>query len=176
MSIFFIWSMAFMTRFDFAGSGSLSIQPGGQCSRQVTDPPDIGAPSSRLSKGSLTTVLLLEDEPALRHLLSRALLVAGFRVLEGGDGREGLLLAQANPGAVGMVVTDIDMPLMDGGEEQASAGRRERLPDHWALPGGVRGRRTRRGGESAPAPAQVVGVWTSARATSPGGNGLAVAV
>jgi DNA-binding response OmpR family regulator len=112
-----------MTRFDFAGSGSLSIRPGGQCSRQVTDPPDIGAPSSRLPTGSLTTVLLLEDEPALRHLLSRALLVAGFRVLEGGNGREALLLAQANPGAVGMVVTDIDMPLMDG-IEFAQAFRR----------------------------------------------------
>ncbi len=37
---------------------------------------------------------------------------AGYRVIEAGDGREGL--TQANSNSVNMIVTDLNMPVMNG--------------------------------------------------------------
>jgi DNA-binding response OmpR family regulator len=60
------------------------------------------------------SILLLEDEPMLRHLMTRVLTESGFSVLEGEDGRQGVQLARAHRGRFLIAVTDIDMPVMDG--------------------------------------------------------------
>jgi PAS domain S-box-containing protein len=60
------------------------------------------------------TVLVVEDEPAVRAMLSRTLAEAGYRVLEAGDGRGALDLLDAEPGQIDLVLTDVVMPRMSG--------------------------------------------------------------
>lgn len=66
-----------------------------------------------LRRGAGQTILLVDDEPAIRELARRALRKAGYEVLVAGDGREALAaLRDAAP--VEVIVTDIMMPGMDG--------------------------------------------------------------
>jgi two-component system, sensor histidine kinase and response regulator len=58
------------------------------------------------------TILVVEDEPALRELVREILETAGFRVATAANGRKGLeALARLTPH---LVLSDIKMPLMDG--------------------------------------------------------------
>jgi two-component system cell cycle sensor histidine kinase/response regulator CckA len=70
----------------------------------------------RSSGGSTGTLLLVEDEPALRELVREFLTTSGYRVLAAADGLEALALIAAEPGAVDLVVTDVLMPGMPGVE------------------------------------------------------------
>jgi two-component system chemotaxis response regulator CheY len=58
------------------------------------------------------TVLAVDDSPSLRQMVAFTLKGAGYRVIEAGDGREGLDKARAQP--VQLVLTDQNMPNMDG--------------------------------------------------------------
>lgn len=58
-------------------------------------------------------ILVVEDEPALRNVMARALTRAGYRVIEGTDGLEALELLEGSV-RIEMVVTDVRMPDMDG--------------------------------------------------------------
>lgn len=60
------------------------------------------------------TVLLVDDEQLLRRLLSRMLLEAGFGVVEAENGAVALETARKIDGGLGLVVTDVHMPVMDG--------------------------------------------------------------
>jgi PAS domain S-box-containing protein len=62
------------------------------------------------------TILLVEDEPAVRDLAARVLRSQGYAVLEAGDGIEALqLLAQQPDAHVDLLMTDVVMPRMGGG-------------------------------------------------------------
>ncbi|MBA3821867.1 MAG: response regulator, partial [Deltaproteobacteria bacterium] len=79
----------------------------------------VDAAVTRIATGSGTaagTVLLAEDEPALRQLMHRFLSRAGYRVLAAADAKEALALFAQEDGAVDVVVTDIVMPGMSGVE------------------------------------------------------------
>jgi two-component system, chemotaxis family, chemotaxis protein CheY len=59
------------------------------------------------------TVLVVDDSSSLRALVKLALTRAGYAVIEGADGREGL--AQLDKAAkVHLIVSDVNMPNMDG--------------------------------------------------------------
>lgn len=60
------------------------------------------------------TVLLVEDENAVRMGGVRALTSRGYTVLEAGDGVEALEVFNEAEGAVDIVVSDVVMPEMDG--------------------------------------------------------------
>jgi len=60
------------------------------------------------------TVLVVEDDPLVRGITSRALRGAGYRVLEAGDGREAIEVVGEASGPVDLVVTDVVMPGMSG--------------------------------------------------------------
>jgi DNA-binding response OmpR family regulator len=62
------------------------------------------------------TILVVEDEPALLALLSRALTLAGYRVLSASDGRQALEVARGLDRRADLVVTDVVMPGLDGRE------------------------------------------------------------
>ncbi len=60
------------------------------------------------------TVLAIDDSRTMRQMVNHALVEAGYRVLQAGDGIEGLEVLQAHGREIDVVVTDINMPRMDG--------------------------------------------------------------
>jgi two-component system cell cycle sensor histidine kinase/response regulator CckA len=62
------------------------------------------------------TILLVEDEPAVRDLVERVLNSRGYQVLSAGHGGDALQLAQGRKGEIDLVLTDIVMPAMSGRE------------------------------------------------------------
>ena len=74
------------------------------------------------------TILLVEDEPAVRQLFAQALIRAGYRVFEARNGQEALQLFEQHGDAVDMLLTDMRMPYMGGAElAQHLRARREGL-------------------------------------------------
>jgi CheY-like chemotaxis protein len=65
-----------------------------------------------LSKAS--KILLVDDEELVRSLLARLLTHSGYEVEEADNGASGLQAARRLDGALSLIVTDIDMPVMDG--------------------------------------------------------------
>jgi PAS domain S-box-containing protein len=82
-------------------------------------------PAPTLASGE--TVLIVEDEPAVRQMASRALREYGYRVLEASHGREALEILERCEGSIRLLLTDVVMPEMDGPELARRAG--ERRPD-----------------------------------------------
>lgn len=71
----------------------------------------------RLKHGMHTgseTILLVDDEKALRRLAKRVLSEAGYRVLEAGDGAMALRVAAEEVGEIDLVLTDVEMPTLGG--------------------------------------------------------------
>jgi two-component system, cell cycle sensor histidine kinase and response regulator CckA len=62
------------------------------------------------------TILLVEDEEAVRTMISRVLTGNGYRVLEASQGNEALEICRRHPGSVHLMVTDVIMPQMSGRE------------------------------------------------------------
>jgi len=60
------------------------------------------------------TVLLVEDEDAVRSFAARALGQRGYQVLEASTGAEALEVFEGHDGDVDLVVSDVVMPEMDG--------------------------------------------------------------
>jgi two-component system, chemotaxis family, chemotaxis protein CheY len=58
------------------------------------------------------TVLVVDDSTSMRQMVTFTLKSAGFEVLEGGNGQEGLARVQGK--TVNLVITDLNMPVMDG--------------------------------------------------------------
>ncbi len=59
-------------------------------------------------------VLLVDDEELVRQLLARILDDAGYAVEEADNGASGLQAARRLDGSLSLVITDINMPVMDG--------------------------------------------------------------
>jgi PAS domain S-box-containing protein len=60
------------------------------------------------------TILLVEDEEALRKMTCELLVESGYTVLEAGDGLEALEIAQRHKGPIHLLLTDVVMPRMGG--------------------------------------------------------------
>jgi two-component system cell cycle sensor histidine kinase/response regulator CckA len=71
-------------------------------------------------RGLGETVVLAEDEDALRVLLGRVLAGSGYHVIAGRNGAEALEAVHARGGRVDVVVTDVVMPRMTGTELAAA--------------------------------------------------------
>ncbi len=73
------------------------------------------------------TVLLVEDEDAVRLFASRALSSKGYHVVEADNGEAALDVINGEKGAIDLIVSDVVMPGMDGHTMIRYA--RESLPD-----------------------------------------------
>jgi CheY-like chemotaxis protein len=67
-------------------------------------------------RGGTETVLVVEDEPALRSLIELILSEAGYHVLAAADGEEALTLVSRGEPALDLVLTDAVMPKLSGPE------------------------------------------------------------
>jgi CheY-like chemotaxis protein len=65
-------------------------------------------------------ILVVDDEPSVRKLISETLESLGFTVLQAPNGQKGLALFQENMNKILAVFLDLDMPVM-GGEETYKA-------------------------------------------------------
>jgi PAS domain S-box-containing protein len=77
--------------------------------RQPVTPAKVRAEAAAASGGT-ETILLVEDEAAVRTLLAESLREGGYTVLEAGGSQEALAIAQQRAGAVDAMVADVVMP------------------------------------------------------------------
>jgi CheY-like chemotaxis protein len=82
--------------------------------------PNRPAPSAASDEGPATdtreTILLVEDEPAVRQLFMLALTRAGYRVFEARNGQEALKMFDEHGDSIDLLLTDLRMPYMGGAE------------------------------------------------------------
>jgi two-component system cell cycle sensor histidine kinase/response regulator CckA len=74
------------------------------------------SPSAEGRAGSVVSVLVVDDEAAVRRFACRVLERAGYGVFEAIDGVEALELIQSQTVILELVVSDIVMPRMNGVE------------------------------------------------------------
>jgi two-component system cell cycle sensor histidine kinase/response regulator CckA len=72
-------------------------------------------PPSTARQGS-ETILLVEDEDAVRELARVVLLAKGYKVLEAASGEEALKICEKHVGPIPLLVTDVIMPHISGQE------------------------------------------------------------
>ncbi len=77
---------------------------------------DAGSDLSSPTPSGGETVLLVEDDPAVRGFARRALAAHGYVVLEASSGAEALALADGSADKLDLLVTDLAMPGMNGRE------------------------------------------------------------
>ncbi|MBM3841022.1 MAG: PAS domain S-box protein [Verrucomicrobia bacterium] len=77
-------------------------------------------------EGNGETILVVEDEPALRSLARRVLQNYGYSVLDAGSGREALDVWEKNASEIHLLLTDMVMP---GGMTGRELARRLRIRD-----------------------------------------------
>ena len=85
-------------------------------SRKAARTPTGKSRAVRADKPPRTTesILLVEDEAAVRSLAKKILVQKGYRVLEASDGAIALRLAAGHVGEIDLVLTDVAMPNLGG--------------------------------------------------------------
>ncbi len=85
--------------------------------------PRVESPAERLSRREpkpipqgTETILLVEDEQAVRTLTRTILKSKGYTVLEAGRADEALAMAASRPGVIDLLLTDVVMPEMGGSD------------------------------------------------------------
>ena len=88
------------------------------CFPRALEPAGRSAPPDRRDTplSGAETILLVEDEAAVRSIEATVLMRHGYRVLEAADGEEALRIAAGRAEPVDLLVTDIVMPGLRGNE------------------------------------------------------------
>jgi two-component system, cell cycle sensor histidine kinase and response regulator CckA len=73
-------------------------------------------PGIKEAEGQGETVLLVEDDEALRESISMFLDLHGYKVLEASNGAEALSIASQHAGSIQVLITDMILPKMSGAE------------------------------------------------------------
>lgn len=64
----------------------------------------------------MTTVLLVDDDDAIRRLMDKMLTILGYWVVTASNGLEGVDIFLSDKDRFDLVVTDLQMPVLDGYE------------------------------------------------------------
>jgi CheY-like chemotaxis protein len=70
------------------------------------------------------TVLVVEDDDAVRRAIAGQLMRLGYRVLVAANAGEALLVCERHPGPIDLLLADVELPIVDGRE---LAGRLARV-------------------------------------------------
>jgi len=70
--------------------------------------------SELIQQPKIETILVAEDDPALRKLIRITLEHKSYKVLEAKDGREALSICEGYAGPIDLIVTDLVMPRLTG--------------------------------------------------------------
>lgn len=88
---------------------------------QVFVPPVIASAENSLKttavsppQGCGETILFVDDEEAIRVLVQRILVRAGYRVVLAENGAQALKIFEEHPDAFALIITDVEMPVMNG--------------------------------------------------------------
>jgi CheY-like chemotaxis protein len=74
-------------------------------------------------------ILVVEDDSLLRAVIKKILKIKGFQVIEAGDGIDGYKIIQEVGSEISLLLTDINMPRMDGlSLAQSTAALYPRIP------------------------------------------------
>jgi two-component system cell cycle sensor histidine kinase/response regulator CckA len=84
--------------------------------RVEEDPTRVSAARNPTARPRSATVLLVEDEEAVRRVTRKMLERSGFTVLEASNGEEALEVCAERVGSIDLLVTDVVMPGMGGRE------------------------------------------------------------
>lgn len=68
------------------------------------------------TESAVKTILIVEDDDAVRKLLCKILAAAGYNAIEARGGEDALLIAQLHEGRIDILLTDVGMPGMSGTE------------------------------------------------------------
>jgi two-component system, cell cycle sensor histidine kinase and response regulator CckA len=107
------------------GTIALDTAPGAGTTFRVALPADrSGAPVANLPgsraqaspRPGKETILIAEDEDAVRQLAQRFLAAAGYQVLTAANGDSALRIAEQHGGPIDLLLADVVMPLMSGPE------------------------------------------------------------
>ena len=60
------------------------------------------------------TILVVDDEPSVRHVVQRMLTYVGYSVLEAPNTEQAMILAERHISEIDLLVTDVVMPDMNG--------------------------------------------------------------
>ncbi|HEV7558826.1 MAG TPA: response regulator [Kofleriaceae bacterium] len=74
------------------------------------------------------TVLVVDDEPAVRASIARMLSRIGLTVLDAANGADGLRVFDEHRRSIGLVILDMGMPVMDGASCFHEIRRRSQVP------------------------------------------------
>jgi two-component system cell cycle sensor histidine kinase/response regulator CckA len=94
------------------GSSFLISLPRAEAPAELPAPPPVAAAPRRGDE----TILLVEDETVVRHLVAEILENTGYTVMQAGDGPSALELLRRHSGTLDLLVTDVVMPGMSGPE------------------------------------------------------------
>jgi len=86
------------------------------CVKDRALPIDVSESSAEAIACGTETVLLVEDEDALRRATAEFLGLRGYTVMEAKDGQEALAVAANHRNIIDLVVTDVVMPRVSGGQ------------------------------------------------------------
>jgi CheY-like chemotaxis protein len=102
---------------------------------------EVPAPPTEVPPGAGERLLVVDDEPVIARVVSEQLRRLGYQVTAVNDPEEALELLADDPDDYDLLLTDLQMPRMDGVELAARAGRlRPELPvvlstgNRWSVP------------------------------------------
>src|SRR5574339_274601 len=100
-------------------------------SRRAGDRPSVASPHL------MPTVLLVDDQAAIRQLVERQLRAGGYRVIPAASGREALAILTRQADSIDLLLTDVMMPGMIGAQLVAIVQLRWPTVRSMYLTGGV---------------------------------------
>jgi DNA-binding response OmpR family regulator len=86
----------------------------GENTRQLVDLPEPQFPAKHAY-----TILVADDQAVIRNLVTLLMQKEGHSVLSAADGLEGLELSRSYPGPIDLLITDVEMPRLNGSDLSA---------------------------------------------------------